>query len=289
MDLSKILFCNELNAEEKLIYITISYLKDIGSDIYIDNIKEITSMSRPRITRTIKSLEDKNLIKKKRRGLTLSNTYQINDIDNISKPEENLKSYIYIITDGENYKIGKANDVDKRLKSLSTASPKDLYVVDKYEVDDSCVIEVENQLHNKFKLYNLRNEWFDSGIVEYISDMKNIINNIVSEIKNERIKKQNKTKAESKRHSDIVNAIQKHLLSNITGEKIRFFTTQAIANGMTKEQAREYVVDFFSSIYTSAFDDIISKQFDNRWEDSVEKAGTLNILNDKVENYEQRV
>ena len=103
MDLSKILFCNELNAEEKLIYITISYLKDIGSDIYIDNIKEITSMSRPRITRTIKSLEDKNLIKKKRRGLTLSNTYQINDIDNISKPEENLKSYIYIITDGENY------------------------------------------------------------------------------------------------------------------------------------------------------------------------------------------
>lgn len=73
-----------LNTEEKLVYIALKSFVTYGQDegeVFpsMETLCRITSMSRPRATRTITSLIRKGLVKKKRRGLTQSNVYTLAD------------------------------------------------------------------------------------------------------------------------------------------------------------------------------------------------------------------
>lgn len=79
------LHCKLLTAEEKLIYIALKSFVTYGKDkdeVYpsMETLCKITSMSKPRATRTITSLVKKGIIKKQRRGLTKANLYTIVDV-----------------------------------------------------------------------------------------------------------------------------------------------------------------------------------------------------------------
>ena len=77
--------CKLLTAEEKIIYIALKSFVTYGRDsdeVYpsMETLCSITSMSKPRATRTITSLVKKGIIKKQRRGLTKANLYTIVDV-----------------------------------------------------------------------------------------------------------------------------------------------------------------------------------------------------------------
>lgn len=187
---------------------------------------------------------------------------------------ENLKTYIYIISDGQNYKIGKSNDVEKRLRGLSTGNSKDLSIVCKYEIDSTYVSEVEKQLHNKFKQYNVKNEWFSNAIEKHIPQIKNIIEETVHDTNN----KIEKPFVDNNDASSIVKNLKIKMESETMGERVRFCITNALQQGMDKQESKKYILDFFSRIYTSAFNDIFEKHFGARYEDAVKQYELLKSL-----------
>lgn len=78
------------------------------------------------------------------------------------------KSYVYIITDGEDCKVGVSDNPAKRLKQLQTGNPKKLKIVDTFEVPrKEIAFKVEKEAHSKIQsLYEKRGEWF-KGATEY--------------------------------------------------------------------------------------------------------------------------
>jgi predicted GIY-YIG superfamily endonuclease len=72
------------------------------------------------------------------------------------------KSYVYIITDGEDYKVGVSDNPGKRLKQLQTGNPKKLRIVSTFTLPEkSTAFKVERESHTKIgALYEKRGEWF---------------------------------------------------------------------------------------------------------------------------------
>lgn len=71
-------------------------------------------------------------------------------------------AFVYFVSDGEYVKIGKANNVAKRLATLQTANARHLqclYLIP--AVDDSAAVIMEGKLHKLYKDYRLEGEWFD--------------------------------------------------------------------------------------------------------------------------------
>jgi hypothetical protein len=77
------------------------------------------------------------------------------------------KSYVYLITDGRYYKIGKSLNPFRRLKQLQTANP--LIDLIGYTKRYS-----EIGLHAKFKKWRIAGEWFDLPKTE----VENLIQNM---------------------------------------------------------------------------------------------------------------
>ena len=89
-----------LTTEEKIMFIALKSFVDYRRDedqVYpsMETLCRLTSMSRPRATRTISSLVKKGIVKKVRRGLTKTNLYVIADYAPMWKAadEEELKMY----------------------------------------------------------------------------------------------------------------------------------------------------------------------------------------------------
>lgn len=88
-----------LSAEEKMLFIALKSFVTYGEDggkVFPSNeiLQKITGMSKPRVIRNLQSLQEKNIIKIKRRGLTKTNMYTIADYAIMwqSKTEEELKT-----------------------------------------------------------------------------------------------------------------------------------------------------------------------------------------------------
>lgn len=58
------------------------------------------------------------------------------------------------------YKIGKANDVDKRLRTFQTATPDIQLVTYKTYASEKDAFRMENMLHNSYQDKNYAKEWF---------------------------------------------------------------------------------------------------------------------------------
>jgi hypothetical protein len=80
--------------------------------------------------------------------------------------------YVYLISDGAKYKIGKSTNLKRRYKSLRTSNP-DITLIgytDRF---------TEEELHNKYKEYHYKLEWFifpDHFIPEVLNDFSNTKN-----------------------------------------------------------------------------------------------------------------
>jgi Meiotically up-regulated gene 113 len=79
-----------------------------------------------------------------------------------------LGHWIYGISDGACLKVGYAMDVDRRLRELQTASPRDLVVVYRWRVTQwkrahAEIVSAKNWerwYHAKLREFHLRGEWF---------------------------------------------------------------------------------------------------------------------------------
>lgn len=64
--------------------------------------------------------------------------------------------HLYFITDGDHVKIGRANNVHKRVQSLQSGNPKQIWLTDSFDNKG----HKESELHNKLKRFRVRGEWF---------------------------------------------------------------------------------------------------------------------------------
>lgn len=69
-----------------------------------------------------------------------------------------MMNYVYIITDGEGYKIGFSKSPEKRLKELQTANKNKLQLIHTQEVKFGQ--QTERALHNFLAQYRQEGEWF---------------------------------------------------------------------------------------------------------------------------------
>lgn len=80
-------------------------------------------------------------------------------------------AYIYIITDGTNYKVGVTKkEPEKRLKQLQTGNPKKLKIFNSFKVPIKMVYQLEKEAHNKIKtIYPKFGEWFHGATAFHIN------------------------------------------------------------------------------------------------------------------------
>lgn len=91
---------------------------------------------------------------------------------------------IYFIADGDYVKIGKAGNVNERLRTLQTGNPRTLAllkVVDCSKLNDNYTdYDVETELHAYFNADRISNantitsEWFPRSAVQFLIDMTEI-------------------------------------------------------------------------------------------------------------------
>jgi len=69
--------------------------------------------------------------------------------------------YLYVISDGENFKIGISNQLDYRLRSLQTGNARPLKIVAHFGHEKVSANRLEFHLHKFLAKYRLVGEWFD--------------------------------------------------------------------------------------------------------------------------------
>ena len=85
--------------------------------------------------------------------------------------DEELDNELYFILDTQSnsIKIGVSKDVKRRLSQLQTSNASPLLLVGRMQNR----IGLEKNLHEKFKKYRLKGEWFstNASLIEYISEL----------------------------------------------------------------------------------------------------------------------
>lgn len=71
-----------------------------------------------------------------------------------------MKGYVYLLTDGELYKIGVTRgSIDKRIAKLQTGNPYIIQMLDCYETE--APFKLEKILHFRYSGKRVNNEWFE--------------------------------------------------------------------------------------------------------------------------------
>jgi len=84
------------------------------------------------------------------------------------------KQYLYAISDGTNVKLGRSNNIKKRMSALQTSNSKKLVLLwEKYTGRDVYRAEAaEKQLHRHCREYKIRGEWFNSQCMLLVANFK---------------------------------------------------------------------------------------------------------------------
>ena len=71
-----------------------------------------------------------------------------------------MKGYVYLLTDGELYKIGVTRgSIENRISKLQTGNPYDIAIIDYFESEYP--FKVEKMLHARHSQQRINNEWFN--------------------------------------------------------------------------------------------------------------------------------
>lgn len=85
----------------------------------------------------------------------------------------NSLSNVYFISDGEFIKIGKADNVEVRLKQLQTSNAKPLFIIGYIQCKNSTsALRKENIIHRDFSKKKTNGEWFKIEIKDAIDTLK---------------------------------------------------------------------------------------------------------------------
>ena len=82
--------------------------------------------------------------------------------------------YFILNSDSKAIKIGRAKNLEQRIRSLQTSSPAHLKLIKSVQVDGAeKAIELEKALHQQFQAIRLAGEWFKAEplLIEYISQI----------------------------------------------------------------------------------------------------------------------
>ena len=81
--------------------------------------------------------------------------------------------YVYLLCDGEKFKIGmtRQKDIHKRISELQTGNPNEIFISAYYKT--KYPYRVEQYMHGKYYNKNVKNEWFDLEVKDIINFTKN--------------------------------------------------------------------------------------------------------------------
>lgn len=100
-----------------------------------------------------------------------------------NESKKNRPSNVYFISDGEFCKIGKADNVDVRLKQLQTSNAKPLFVIGYIPCKNSTsALRKENMLHSDFSKRKMNGEWYKIEIFEALNALRKYNGTILSEM-----------------------------------------------------------------------------------------------------------
>ena len=85
---------------------------------------------------------------------------QPNLVKSNSTPTKKREGWVYFLkADNGLIKIGRTNNLDKRIYHFTTKLPYKLELIHFIKTD--CTVKLENELHNKFDHLRVRGEWFN--------------------------------------------------------------------------------------------------------------------------------
>lgn len=76
-------------------------------------------------------------------------------------------AFVYIIECDEKYKVGKANNVNKRLKQLKTANPDEIIIIRAYNCYKKAY-KIETSIKQYLKNNNIQGEWYNISKADFI-------------------------------------------------------------------------------------------------------------------------
>lgn len=83
-----------------------------------------------------------------------------------------MKGFVYLLCDGEHFKIGMTKkDIYKRISELQTGNPNEIYITSFHETNYP--YRVEQMMHIKYSISNVKNEWFNLSLEQVINFKKN--------------------------------------------------------------------------------------------------------------------
>lgn len=81
--------------------------------------------------------------------------------------------FIYLLTNGNHYKIGFTKNINNRIKQLQTGSSTKIELLYFYK-SDKFYSQIEKALHRTYNIYQTSdNEWFDLPINEILNFKEN--------------------------------------------------------------------------------------------------------------------
>jgi hypothetical protein len=87
-------------------------------------------------------------------------------------------TFVYVMSDGENHKIGISNDPQTRCKTLERQLGKQISIL--LSINCKNPRGCESELHSRFKDYNVSKEWFKFPDMRFLSDVWDVcINDLV--------------------------------------------------------------------------------------------------------------
>ena len=88
--------------------------------------------------------------------------------------------YVYLIQKGYgSIKIGVSKDPESRLKMLQTGNPTELHLIAKFPCEsEKQARALEADLHNEFREYRMKGEWFCKTILRKFRKRATILPNI---------------------------------------------------------------------------------------------------------------
>ena len=79
-----------------------------------------------------------------------------------------MKGYVYLLTDGEFFKIGVTRgSIEKRIKKLQTGNPDNIAIVNYHLTEYP--FKLESALHARHAHQRINNEWFDLSLNDVTS------------------------------------------------------------------------------------------------------------------------
>lgn len=92
-------------------------------------------------------------------------------------------SYVYVLSNGAGQcKIGKADNVEARIKGMSAALCGDISLVYKHKAPRSLVYKIEGKAHDYLALSRGRGEWFAVSSEEAVSAVKDAAKYYVGDV-----------------------------------------------------------------------------------------------------------